>query len=330
MPEGAPGEPTLTCPVHPDRPANAACVECGRLVCAACQVRGDDGLSRCVDCLAAEAAGDVDFAPPPADVGSPEAESTPWDGPELRREPSPPPRAERPEPELPDWARRAAERGDSAEDEADDDEAPRAPAPAPRIQAGPELAWEADGLGDGPAFWQTALAGLRSPMRFPLTIPHTRTGDLTTPLVFALVCGVLGQAAAAVVGAFGARVAPLPAPPGGLPALPPLPAYVWDLLFMPVFPLVFALGLFAQAGIAHGLLGLIGARRAAFAATFRVFAYAQVGHLLVALPGIGRYAVDLYAVFIILGGLRAAHGAGFVAGMVALLPMMVLNSLFGG
>ena len=82
--------------------------------------------------------------------------------------------------------------------------------------------------------------------------------------------------------------------------------------------------------MAHALLGLINARKGPFSATFRVFAYAQVGHLLVALPVVGRYAVDLYAVFIILGGLRAAHGAGFVAGLVALLPMMVLNSLFGG
>lgn len=317
MADGASGDPGLACPAHPDRDAIAACVECGRLVCSACKVQGDDGLSRCVDCVA-EADGpqwsvpEPEPQPPRPDAADPKPER---------------PRAERPEPELPDWARRAAERDGPAQPPAP---TPAPDRPAPLEVALPTLPWEAGELADGPAFWQTAFAGLRSPMRFPLSIPHQRQGDLTTPLVFALVCGVLGQAIASVVGAFGPRVAPLPAPPGGLPALPPLPAYVWDLLFMPVFPLAFALALFAQAGVAHALLGLVGAKRAAFSATFRVFAYAQVGHLLVAIPGIGRYAVDLYAVFIILGGLRAAHGAGFVAGLIALLPMMVLNSLFGG
>lgn len=40
------------CHNHPDRPALAVCVSCGKAVCAACSTRWD-GMHHCISCLAA-------------------------------------------------------------------------------------------------------------------------------------------------------------------------------------------------------------------------------------------------------------------------------------
>ena len=47
------------CRNHPDRPAVAICVSCGKPVCAACSTRWE-GMHHCISCLAARraAAGD--------------------------------------------------------------------------------------------------------------------------------------------------------------------------------------------------------------------------------------------------------------------------------
>ncbi len=185
------------------------------------------------------------------------------------------------------------------------------------------IAWEqAERYGDYEAFRRTMLAGIFSPMVFSLRIPWER-GELRTPLVYALLCGIIGYTGLALTGA---QVAPQTAVPGleGLTSLSPT---IYGLVMLPIVPPAIAVQRFVQAALGHALLSATKQTSRPFEATFRVYAYAQTAAVMLILPGIGPYAENFYMVFLVLGGVRAAHSAGFAGGLLALLPVLMTTNL---
>lgn len=270
----------LRCPAHPGAAAVAACVACGRWVCPACRRVDDDGLTRCAQCAAGE-------APDAEPAEAPEAEHAP----EPRRLPVP-----------------AAGR-------------PRT-APPPEVEVvGPTpIAWEQPARhGDGPAFALTAREALLGPARYMGRVPWLR-GDLRTPLVFAVLAGVLGQLGLMLAHHLIGPPVGLSGAVGGLADLPPGAG----LAATPLLPLMVTVSIFVGAGLAHAVLRFAGNPPRPFEATFRVYAYAEVSSLLLWLPWIGPYAARFYFVFLLLTGLRFAQNAGFSASLLAMAPSVVL------
>lgn len=345
----------LTCPVHPGEPAVAACVVCGRLVCVECRVIGPDGLTRCTE-HATTPLGALDDEPAkpsaepaaderPADhaANAPSADHPRGTAPEVdpatpevnaaEAEPRP-----APEPPADDrWSGPSMGRpspgsthstGPSSSPPSGDHPvavaAPHRPpesGPPPAVDEGPApIPWEHPGVGpDALAFFRTTREALLGPTRYMGRIPWQRN-DFYTPLLFALMAGIIGQVGLVGQSAF----MPLPAPIA-LPGLPALPAWVALLLALPLSPVVLTLSLFVKAGLGHLLLRMAGQPPRPFEATFRVFAYAEVASLLLVVPMIGLYASRFYVIFLLLTGLRFAQGAGFAAALLAMLPTLVLQ-----
>lgn len=233
-------------------------------------------------------------------------------------------------------ARAAAARAESGRRQPVPAEGPSSPADAAEASRVADLAcpWEGDATGgDISAFARTAALALGAPVRFP-ALQNWQRGDLIAPLMFALLCVGLGAALSALSGIFGFGPGATVGFPEGMPpqlaALPELPLAVYELLFLPLLPLITVISLGIHAGLAHLLLRMVGATRGPFELTFRVICYAQVAHLVAWLPGVGPYAENFYLVFLMLGGIRGAHNAGVLPGLLALLPLMLTRLPFIG
>lgn len=312
----------LCCATHPEASAVAACVECGRLVCAGCRAVDVDGLSRCVECRAAAVGegsaplGEGDAAPRAVEraSGPPRAGSSSADP------PSSPPRGGSSSADPPSRPPRAGSSPPRAGSPADRPPlhaltAPPEPADASERLGPTPIPWERPEGGDIAAFFATAREALLGPTRYMGRVPWLR-GELRTPLLFAVIAGVLGQLGLIVQTAFFAP----PAVAVGLAALPPGIA----LATAPLLPLVVTAALFLKAGAAHAMLRVAGAPPRPFEATFRVYAYAEVASLLLVVPWIGPYAARFYVVFLLLTGLRFAQAAGFSASLLAMAPTLLL------
>lgn len=301
-PEGA----ALVCPVHPARSAVAACLACGRWLCAECRLTDEHGMPICAACAAERA---VASAPGPA-----------WAGADARAAKEAP--AERDDP--------------PREDAPTDDEAGGGVVAAPGPIAHPDavevtgeapIAWEhPDRFGDFAAYGRTVFEALTGPIRFMGRIPWVRQ-DLRTPLVFALVSMLLGHLGVLMAMAVDPPQLVLPTPGPGMPKLPDVPPAVLGLIVLPVMPLMLTALLFFEAALAHLLVRLAGAARRPFEATFRVFAYAQVASLLLLIPGPGKLLENFLLVFLVLTGMRIAHQTRFLAGMLALVPVLLQQML---
>jgi hypothetical protein len=210
---------------------------------------------------------------------------------------------------------------------------PAATAEAARI-ADLACPWEGDSdLGDVAAFARTAALALGAPMRFP-ALQNWQRGDLVAPMLFAMLCVGVGAALTALAGVLGFGPGATVGFPEGMPpqlaALPELPLAVYELLFLPMLPLFSAVSLALHAGVAHLLLRAVGATRGPFERTLRVVCYAQVAHLVGWLPSVGPHAETFYLVFLIFGGVRGAHQAGWFPGLLVLLPLLVTRLPFVG
>ncbi len=295
-PEGA----ALVCPVHPDRAAVAACLACGRWLCAECRLTDEGGMPICAACAAERA---VESAPGPA-----------WAGAEGSTEKDATPSS--------DDAPKADEPGAAV----------AAPGPiahpdAVEVTGEAPIAWEhPDRFGDFVAYGRTVFEAFTGPIRFMGRIPWVRR-DLRTPLVFALVSMLLGYLGVVMAMAVDPPQLVLPAPRPGMPRLPDLPPAVIALIALPVMPLMLTVLLFFEAGLAHLLVRLAGAAQRPFESTFRVFAYAQVASLLLLIPGPGKLLENFMLVFLVLTGMRLAHQTRFLAGLLALVPVMLQQLL---
>lgn len=206
--------------------------------------------------------------------------------------------------------------------------------PAPRVleevagadAAAATIAWERpDRFRDVEALWRSAADAFLSPSGFTSRVPWVR-GDLRTPLIFAVLCAVIGQLGVLLFSLFGSQAAV----PVDIPGLSGRPELVYRLLFMPMLPAFVTGMLFLNAWLGHALLSVAGAARRPFEATFRVYAYAHVASLALLVPVAGPYLENIYLVFLLLWGMRAAHGAGVGASLLALAPMVLQVLLLQG
>ena len=284
----------MNCVRHEERGALAACAECGDLVCAACRRLDPDGLTRCPDCTEAEE------EPPEA---SPELTAEPADalvtvesGAQLAVLGDEPPTGE-----------------DAPAEAAGDLDVVAVTGQVP-------IAWEhPEAHGDLAAFRATVANAVLGPIQFMNRIPWVR-GDLRTPLVFAILCGVVGYVGMVLVGTLVTPVIPL-AP--SLPGMGSLPSSVRWLIIMPLLPITLAGALLLQSAIAHALLAAVGATRRPFEATFRVFCYANAASLFMVIPVAGPHIGVMFTVLLVLSGMRAAHQTTFATGLLALTPMFL-------
>lgn len=189
------------------------------------------------------------------------------------------------------------------------------------------IPWEEDALGDVVALRRTLWEGLTRPVSYCARIPWI-TGELRRPLIFAILCATFGHLASVAQRVFSSATVVLPAYPGLTTELE-VPRFVEGLLTAPLFPLSFTILLFASALLAHLLLDVAGAARRPFEATFRVIAYAHVGKVALVVPILGGSVQVCYLVFLVLTGLRAAHGAGLGISALSLLPVIAADLLLG-
>lgn len=279
----------LRCPAHPEAAAVAACVECGRWVCADCRRVGADGLARCAQCVAEAAGAQAGPEPGPAASGR-RAHSDP---------PAPP-------------GRSLVGRPSSTP--------PGAAEPAVQVVGPTPVPWEQPRrFGDVAAFALTAREALLGPTRYMGRVPWARR-DLRTPLVFAVLAGVLGQLGLMLITRFVGPPAGMSSTAGGFAQLPVGGA----LTTAPLLPLMVTVSIFVGSWLAHAMLRLAGDPPRPYEATFRVYAYAEVSSLLLLVPWVGPYAARFYFVFLLLTGLRLAQNAGFSASLLAMAPSVVL------
>lgn len=284
----------MDCARHPQRVAIAACAECGDLVCVDCRRVSEDGLGVCAECAGEEvvetqAAQAPESADPliSVDRGAEVAALEPERAPEAVV-------VVEPAPETPDTV---------------------------EVSGVTPVPWEhPEAYGDIAAFRATVTLALFGPMRFMSRVPWRRD-DLRTPLVFAILCGVVGYLGLTLGGAL--VETPSLGPTRALPGLEGLPPTVTRLLMMPLLPLTIATALFLQAALAHFLLSMVGATRRPFEATFRVFCYASAASVFVAVPVVGPHVDIMFTVLLVLSGMRAAHETTFATGLLALAPLMV-------
>jgi len=279
---GEPNPPDLACQRHPDRPAVASCTSCDALVCADCRRADPDSLTLCPRCAVVD---DVDGA---IDVDWPPAPT--WS--------VPPPALPAPDP------------------------TPRlSPPPDVAGVAGPEpLPWEQGGrYGTFEALGRTVIDALRAPFTFMGRIPWVRR-DFRTPLIFALLCGLLGQ---------------VPLQLGQTDAM----ASIWKtlgvdplagtLIALSMMPLVLALEILLESALAHGLLRLIGANARPYETTFRVYCYANVSAIVLMVPYLGFLVQPFLMVIFLLSGLRIGQKTTFTQALLGLAPHLLLPLLVG-
>ncbi len=209
------------------------------------------------------------------------------------------------------------------------------PPPPPGGQApGSDFPWDArDRLGFVTAFAETTLSVLTRPASFYRAMPVV--GGLGSPLLYALIAGWLGLAAAALYQAIWISIVGPSMLPFGMERAEVRAALAYlesgmGLVAQVVFGGIWVvISIFIAAGILHVVLLVIGGARRGFEATFRVVCFAEATMLLFAIPlflipfcGLIPviWCLVLYAL-----GLAEAHGIGIGQATAAvLLPILLL------
>ncbi len=146
-----------------------------------------------------------------------------------------------------------------------------------------------------------------------------KSGDYVNPLVFTLICAVIGGVLAGIVSFLsGLLIGDFATAIGGL---------LGGVLLTPIFA---AIGLFVVAGVTHLLAMLLVKPNAGFEATVRVVAYLSVLYLvswLGAIPILGilvSIALSIYGLVLAVLGVREAHSTTTGrAAAVVLMPTAV-------
>ena len=210
---------------------------------------------------------------------------------------------------------------------------PPLPPPGAEAPPGSGIPWDArDRTGFATAFAETTLQVMTRPTSFYRAMPVV--GGLGSPLLYAVIAGWLGLAAAALYQAIWVWIVGSTVLPFGMDraemraALAFLESWV-GLVAQVVFGGIWVvISLFVAAGILHLMLLILGGARRGFEATFRVVCFAQATMLLFVIPvfmipfcGLVPvvWSLVLYAI-----GLSEAHriGAGQATAAV-LLPILL-------
>lgn len=208
-------------------------------------------------------------------------------------------------------------------------------APPPPVPAEPEskrsgTPWERRGdLGFFPALVETTRQVVVSPTAFFRAMPVT--GGVGAPLLYALLVGYVGLAAAVLYDAvFRAIVGPsFFGGPGALERMfPVLHGAFGTILQLTVGPIVLIAVLFVGSGVWHVVLFLLGGARRGFEATFRVSAYTEATAVFAIVPFCGWLVAFVYSLVVSIIGLAEAHGIGRGRAAAAVLAPLVLICCF--
>jgi len=283
----------VNCTTHRQRIALASCTQCDAALCMECIHRGEDGLARCLVCPSPEGVEQEDV---------PGASSTP-------SRPHGPAHVARPYTEV-RW-----------------------------------IPWENPAIRNGFAsFLSTVIDGITQPTRYVQSIDYSRI-DFKTPLIFAIITGTIGKISDAFrlfsdpekINQISERLRTLEQKGGevgtsasqtiaSLQDVDPLSVIV---PMLPILPILVGIALFVKCFIAHSMLKLLNGANHGFSATFRVFAYTEVTALFLLFPMVGPYAYRFMSIFMLLTGLRVAQGIQLSTAMFALIPTILLQSLYG-
>jgi hypothetical protein len=201
--------------------------------------------------------------------------------------------------------------------------------PPPTATGGPGIPWDQrDRVGFFSALVETTRQVLTEPGAFFRAMPVS--GGLGSPLLYAVVIGWVGVAAAAFYQAIfhsvvGSAWAGLGADRPEIAALlgwvEGWAGFVVQVVFGGVFVVI---GLFVAAGILHLLLLLLGGARRGFEATFRVVSFSQATSLLFLVPFCGQLIGGLWCLVLYVLGLAQAHQIGHGKAAAAVLLPIVL------
>jgi hypothetical protein len=188
---------------------------------------------------------------------------------------------------------------------------PPPPPPAPAYQVPvppvePPIPWETPGRPAGEALVETvklfATDWAQGFRRMPVT------GDLSKPLLYAVIVGSIGPIVAQLTSIF------IPNPlvrilqdrlgSGGGEAVSRSAVGLLGIFFVPVAIVV---GLFLGAAIVHLCLTLVGGAHGSFMATVRVLCYASTGQLAQVIPVIGGLVALVLVLILEVKGLETAH-----------------------
>jgi hypothetical protein len=212
-----------------------------------------------------------------------------------------------------------------------------APGPGAAREAPPELpaagrggiAWDRrDGTGILAALVETTREVLARPGAFFRAMPVT--GGLGSPLLYAVLIGWIGLAAAAfyqavfrsVVGTSGSLLGDRPELAALLGWVESWAGFLAQVIFGGVFVVI---GVFVAAGILHVMLLLLGGARRGFEATFRVVSFAQATSILFLIPFCGQAIGAVWGLVLYVIGLAGAHRIGHGrAAAAVLLPLALL------
>jgi hypothetical protein len=211
--------------------------------------------------------------------------------------------------------------------------APPPPRPSARPLAAPlGTAWDQrSGMGFFNALVETTRQVLAAPGAFFRSMPTT--GGVGSPLLYAVVVGWVGLAAASFYQAIfysvvGSRWAAFgedrPEVAALLGMVQGWAGFVAQLVFGGVGVVI---GVFVAAGIVHVMLLLLGGARRDFEATFRVVAFSQATSLLLLVPFCGQIVGGLSGIWTLvlyILGLAQAHEIGHgKAAAAVLLPLLL-------
>lgn len=161
---------------------------------------------------------------------------------------------------------------------------------------------------------------LINPARFFAGLGDPGAGNVKTPLIFAVVCGVIS----APLSFFAAPLDPLaPEGPDPLSRFASLMqnndtvAVALAIAFVVLLPLFAILGVYIGAAIQHLFVLLFARERRGFQATFNVIAYGGSAISLLSWLPVAGYIAGLYGVYVAGVGLRELHGTTTVRALLA-------------
>lgn len=178
-------------------------------------------------------------------------------------------------------------------------------------------AWES-GEGFIRSFFITTKEVLFSPTHFFKKV--TKEQGYWAPLIYGVICGVIGGCAAALwQWIFASRFIPAK-------ILSMIPFFsIFLILFLIALPFMIAFSILIGSGITHLCLMIVGGNRKGFELTFRVLSYAYSGNLFGIIPFIGSTIGGIYSLVLTIFGVREGHGISTGKAVLAvLLPLIIL------
>jgi hypothetical protein len=184
----------------------------------------------------------------------------------------------------------------------------------------PSPSWES-GEGFIRSFFATTKEVLFSPTQFFRKV--TGGQGYWAPLIYGVICGVIGGCAAALwQWLFASRFIPVKI----LSMIPFLSFFM--IIFLIALPFMIAFSILVGSGITHLCLMIVGGNKKGFESTFRALSYAYSGNLFGLIPYIGGTIGGIYSLVLMIFGVREGHGISTGKAVLAvLLPLIVLVGL---